>query len=100
MTPRWKCRCAVLSSGYSRGSQFHWQPIRNRKITASRTARWSVRAGPFRAGGSCFARIGSINVHCSSDIRQIEGSGSRTFFGRPMAHLPPGEGRRVPTYLR
>ena len=88
-THRWKVRWTELSSGYSLGRRFHWQPLRIRKITASRAARWSIRAGP-RFGGSCSARIGSIIAHSSSGASQIGGSGSRTFFGLPIA-TPPAQ---------
>jgi len=46
-----------------------------------------VRFGP-RFGGSCSARIGSIIAHSSSGASQIGGSGSRTFFGLPIAAPP------------
>src|SRR5205085_4400362 len=65
-TQRRKWRCTVLSSGYSAGRWFHWQPLRSRKITASRTGRRSTQAGPNRAGGSCSARIRSTSAHNSS----------------------------------
>ncbi len=41
-THRWKARCTEESSGNSFGRRFHWQPVRSRKMTASRTARWSL----------------------------------------------------------
>jgi len=89
-TQRWNVRWTELSSGYSFGSRFHWQPLRIRKMTASSAARWSIRFGPC-FGGSCSARIGSIIAHNSSGASQIVGSGSRSFFGLPIA-VPPTQG--------
>ena len=89
-TQRWNVRWTELSSGYSLGSRFHWQPLRIRKMTASSAARWSIRFGP-RFGGSCSARIGAIIAHSSSGASQIVGSGSRSFFGLPM-DVPPTQG--------
>src|SRR4051794_32338369 len=45
-THRWKARCTVDSSGNSLGRRFHWQPVRKRKITASKTARWVDAGAP------------------------------------------------------
>ena len=89
-THRWNVRWTELSSGYSFGSRFHWHPLRILKITASSARRWSIRFGP-RFGGSFSARIGSIIAHSSSGASQIGGSGSRSFFGLPIAP-PPAEG--------
>ena len=35
-----------------------------------------------------FPSIGSIVARCSSDTRRIGGNGPRSFFGRPIVHLP------------
>jgi hypothetical protein len=69
-------------------------------MTASKTARWSVRFGPFAFGGSRSASTRSISAQCSSETRQIGGNGSRTFFGRPMQHLHRDRGCTVHAYVR
>jgi hypothetical protein len=75
LTHRWKVRCTLESSGKSFGRRFHWQPLRSRKMIASRAARWSTRGRPVFFGGSCSFRIGSIFSHNCSGTRQMVGMG-------------------------
>src|SRR6266536_983644 len=89
-TQRWNVRWTELSSGYSFGRRFHWQPLRSRKMTASSAARWSIRFGP-RFGGSCSSRIGSIIAHISSAASHSADRGPRSFVGLPM-RTPPIQG--------
>ena len=91
---RWKARWTLESSGNSLGRRFHWQPVRKRKMTASKTARWSTLGRPVFFGGSCSLRIGSIFSHSSSGTRQIVGmgfsSGERSTIGASYSQgLPP-----------
>jgi hypothetical protein len=66
LTHRWKVRCTLESSGKSFGRRFHWQPLRSRKMIASRAARWSMRGRPVGLDGKWSFRIGSIFSHSSS----------------------------------
>ena len=97
---RWKVRWTELSSGYSFGSQFHWQPVRSRKMTASNTPRWSTRLRPIRGAGSQPSRIGSMIAHSSSETRQIGGNGFRSFLGLPIACLRRRRAARSVPHLR
>jgi hypothetical protein len=91
---RWSVRWTELSSGYSFGSRFHWQPLRTRKMIASNAPRWSIRFGP-RFGGSCSDRIGSTTSYSSSRVRQIGGSGARAFFGLSIMRPPIQDDARL-----
>jgi hypothetical protein len=63
-------------------------------MIASSAARWSIRYGP-RFGGSSSTKIGSTSVHSSSGVRQIGGSGARSFFGLPIVHPPTQDDARL-----
>ena len=74
-THRWNVRWTELPSGNSVGRQFHWHPLRRRKIIASSAPRGSMRLRPVRLGGSSSLRTCSTTRQRSSGTRQMVGRG-------------------------
>ena len=70
-THAWKQRWHVEPEPYSRGSAFHWQPVRRTYRTPSSTWRKGTTGRPGVPGGFSGGKRGWSSAHNSSGIRQI-----------------------------
>ena len=70
-THAWKRRWQVEPEPYSRGSAFHWQPVRSTYSTPSSTWRKGTIGRPGVPGGFVGGKSGWSSAQKSSGIRQI-----------------------------
>src|SRR5215211_6322583 len=82
----WKVLCTEESSGKCSGSWFHWQPLRIRKMIASRAARWSTRGRPVLFGGSCSWRIEDRFDDLPQPVGGAPDGGKWLLLGRVLGH--------------